>query len=120
MTRRPGQIPLLCGEDESATLLGLGSTTREETMTTTQVRSNDKSGPSVHDADMKLEVVVIPVSDVDRAKEFYENLGWRLDADRSVGDDFRLVQLTPPGSACSIQFGTNLTSAAPGSAKLCC
>ena len=65
--------------------------------------------------DMKLEVVVIPVSDVDRAKDFYAGLGWRLDADRS-GENFRLVQFTPPGSPSSIQFGTNLTSAAPGSA----
>jgi catechol 2,3-dioxygenase-like lactoylglutathione lyase family enzyme len=67
--------------------------------------------------DEKLEVVVIPVSDVDRAKEFYGGLGWRLDADRAVGDGFRIVQLTPPGSECSIQFGTGLTPAAPGSAQ---
>ncbi len=67
-------------------------------------------------ADMKLEVVVIPVSDVDRAKEFYARLGWRVDADLG-GDGFRLVQFTPPGSGCSIQFGTNLTSAVPGSAQ---
>ena len=67
--------------------------------------------------DEKLEVVVIPVSDVDRAKEFYGSLGWRLDADVARGDNFRLVQLTPPGSGCSIQFGTGLTSAAPGSAQ---
>jgi catechol 2,3-dioxygenase-like lactoylglutathione lyase family enzyme len=67
--------------------------------------------------DEKLEVVVIPVSDVDRAKEFYGNLGWRLDADRAVGDTFRIVQFTPPGSDTSIQFGTGLTSAAPGSAQ---
>jgi catechol 2,3-dioxygenase-like lactoylglutathione lyase family enzyme len=64
---------------------------------------------------MGLEVVVIPVSDVDRAKGFYSSLGWRLDADVATGDDFRLIQLTPPGSGCSVQFGTNLTSAAPGS-----
>jgi predicted enzyme related to lactoylglutathione lyase len=67
--------------------------------------------------DMKFEVAVIPVSDVDRAKEFYRQLGWRLDADVPVGDNFRIVQLTPPGSPCSIQFGTNMTSAAPGSAQ---
>lgn len=66
--------------------------------------------------DMKLEVVVIPVSDVDRAKEFYGSLGWRLDADVARGD-FRLIQFTPPGAGCSIQFGSNLTSAAPGSAQ---
>ena len=63
--------------------------------------------------DLKLEVVVIPVSDVDRAKEFYASLGWRLDADVAGGDNLRLIQFTPPGSDCAIQFGTNLTSAAP-------
>jgi catechol 2,3-dioxygenase-like lactoylglutathione lyase family enzyme len=67
--------------------------------------------------DMKLEVVVIPVSDVDRAKRFYADLGWRLDADFVVGTAFRGVQFTPPGSACSIHFGTGLTSAVPGSAQ---
>jgi catechol 2,3-dioxygenase-like lactoylglutathione lyase family enzyme len=67
--------------------------------------------------DEKLEVVVIPVADVDRAKEFYGSLGWRLDADVARGDNFRLVQFTPPGSGCSIQVGTGLTSAAPGSAQ---
>ena len=67
--------------------------------------------------DYKLEVVVIPVSDVDRAKEFYGSLGWRLDADIAAGDDVRVVQFTPPGSGCSVQFGTHLTSAAPGSAQ---
>ena len=67
--------------------------------------------------DMKLEVVVIPVSDVDRAKLFYGNLGWRLDADFVVGDAFRGVQFTPPGSSCSIHFGTGVTSAVPGSAR---
>jgi catechol 2,3-dioxygenase-like lactoylglutathione lyase family enzyme len=66
---------------------------------------------------MRLEVIVIPVSDVDRAKEFYERIGWRLDIDRSAGEDFRLVQFTPPGSSCSVHFGKNVTSAAPGSAK---
>jgi catechol 2,3-dioxygenase-like lactoylglutathione lyase family enzyme len=66
--------------------------------------------------DMKLEVIVIAVADVDRAKEFYGRLGWRLDADRT-GDGYRLIQFTPPGSGCSVQFGINLTSAAPGSAQ---
>src|SRR5215213_2666954 len=66
--------------------------------------------------DMKLEVVVIPVSDVKRAKRFYGDLGWRLDADFVVGDAF-LVQFTPPGSPCSIHFGTGLTPALPGSAR---
>jgi catechol 2,3-dioxygenase-like lactoylglutathione lyase family enzyme len=66
--------------------------------------------------DMRLEIVVLPVSDVDRAKEFYGGLGWRLDADFVVDDDFRVIQLTPPGSPCSIIFGTGVTDAAPGSA----
>jgi catechol 2,3-dioxygenase-like lactoylglutathione lyase family enzyme len=71
--------------------------------------------PKLPPMDMALEVVVIPVSDVDRAVRFYGGLGWRLDADIANGKDFRLVQLTPPGSACSIQFGKGVTSAAPGS-----
>jgi catechol 2,3-dioxygenase-like lactoylglutathione lyase family enzyme len=72
---------------------------------------------NVDSADMKLEIVVIPVSDVDRAKEFYGRLGWRLDADYSDGKGFRVNQFTPPGSQCSIIFGTNVTDAAPGSAR---
>lgn len=67
--------------------------------------------------DMKLEVVVIPVADVDRAKRFYSNLGWRLDGDYVAGDSFRGVQFTPPGSGCSIHIGKGITSAAPGSAQ---
>lgn len=67
--------------------------------------------------DMKLEAVVIPVSNVDRAKEFYANLGWRLDADFSFENGFRVVQFTPTGSGCSVQFGAKITSAAPGSAQ---
>jgi catechol 2,3-dioxygenase-like lactoylglutathione lyase family enzyme len=67
--------------------------------------------------DMKLEVVVIPVSDVDRAKRFYDDLGWRLDLDYTAGNDFRVIQFTPPGSGCSVIFGKNVTIAAPGSAK---
>ena len=66
--------------------------------------------------DTKLEVVLVPVSDVDKAKDFYQALGWRLDADFARSEDFRVVQLTPPGSQCSIIFGTGITSAAPGSA----
>jgi catechol 2,3-dioxygenase-like lactoylglutathione lyase family enzyme len=85
-------------------------------MSTDEIRSNEAAG-SVANVDMKLEVVVIPVSDADRAKEFYTRLGWRLDADRAAGSAFRLVQFTPPGSGSSIQFGVNLTSAAPGSAQ---
>ena len=65
--------------------------------------------------DMRLEVVVLPVADVDRAKDFYKELGWRLDADFTSGTDFRVVQLTPPGSPCSVIFGTGITNAVPGS-----
>jgi len=75
------------------------------------------AAPAARTVDLKLEVVVIPVADGDRAKRFYGELGWRLDADFVVGDAFRVVQLTPPGSPCSIHFGTGLTSAAPGSAR---
>jgi hypothetical protein len=71
----------------------------------------------VRTTDMKLEVVVIPVSDVDRAKEFCDSLGWRLDADFAAGDDYRGVQFTPPGSGYSVIFGKNVTAAAPGSAQ---
>ena len=67
--------------------------------------------------DMKVEVAVIPVSDVDRAKEFYTKLEWRLDNDDVMGNDFRVVQLTPPGSGCSISFGKGVTAAAPGSLR---
>jgi catechol 2,3-dioxygenase-like lactoylglutathione lyase family enzyme len=65
--------------------------------------------------DLKLEVVVLPVSDVDRALAFYSRMGWRLDVDVAPNDKFRVVQMTPPGSACSVTFGTGVTSAAPGS-----
>lgn len=86
-------------------------------MSTTKVSSSGAAGSdSVGRVDLKLEVVVIPVSDVDRAKDFYGRLGWRLDADFSFDNGFRVVQLTPPSSGCSIQFGKNMTSAAPGSA----
>jgi catechol 2,3-dioxygenase-like lactoylglutathione lyase family enzyme len=72
---------------------------------------------SVAPVDVKFEIVVIPVSDVDRAKEFYAKLGWRLDADYDNGKDFRVTQFTPPGSGCSVLFGRNVTAAAPGSAQ---
>ena len=86
-------------------------------MSTTAIRSKDATTDvRVGKVDMKLEVITIPVSDVDRAKEFYGGLGWRLDADFSKGDD-RVVQFTPPGSPCSVHFGRNLTSVAPGSAQ---
>jgi catechol 2,3-dioxygenase-like lactoylglutathione lyase family enzyme len=76
-------------------------------VTTEKVRSND----------MKLEIVVIPVSNVDRAKEFYAKLGWRLDAEFGGGDDYRIMQFTPPGSGCSVIFGKNVTPATPGTAQ---
>jgi catechol 2,3-dioxygenase-like lactoylglutathione lyase family enzyme len=84
---------------------------------TQEVRGHDNGVASFAKTDMKLEVVVIPVSDVERAKDFYTKLGWRLDADRSAGAGFRLIQFTPHGSSTSVQFGINLTSAAPGSAQ---
>ena len=83
---------------------------KDKTTTTAEA----KRAPTV---DFKLEVVVIPVSDVDRAKQFYANLGWRLDADFASGDDWRVIQFTPPGSPSSVIFGKNVTAAAPGSAQ---
>jgi catechol 2,3-dioxygenase-like lactoylglutathione lyase family enzyme len=87
-------------------------------MSTTRT-SNERATdtPTAATVDLKLEVVVIPVSDVDRAKRFYGSLGWRLDADFAFDNGFRVIQFTPPGSGCSVQFGTNITSAAPGSAQ---
>jgi catechol 2,3-dioxygenase-like lactoylglutathione lyase family enzyme len=86
-------------------------------MSSVDVSGEQSTGAApVEAGEFRLEVVVLPVSDVDRAKDFYASLGWRLDAD--IGrDDFRIVQFTPPGSGCSIQFGTNVTSAEPGSAQ---
>jgi catechol 2,3-dioxygenase-like lactoylglutathione lyase family enzyme len=87
-------------------------------MSTNVVRSKEAtSNPRVGTVDMKFEIVVIPVSDVDRAKEFYAKLGWRLDADYDSGKDFRVIQFTPLGSGCSIIFGKNVTPAAPGAAQ---
>jgi catechol 2,3-dioxygenase-like lactoylglutathione lyase family enzyme len=83
-------------------------------MSTNAVRGIDTG---VAPVDMKFEIVVIPVSDVNRAKEFYAKLGWRLDADYDTGKDFRIIQFTPPGSGCSVIFGKNVTAAAPGSAQ---
>jgi catechol 2,3-dioxygenase-like lactoylglutathione lyase family enzyme len=86
-------------------------------MMTNEVRSNGASHDvSIAKVAMKLEVIVIPVSDVDRAKKFYGDLGWRLDADFPFDNGFRVVQFTPPGSECSVQFGAGLTRAVPGSA----
>ena len=84
------------------------------------IQEQSKAGSKQADprrVDLKIEAIVIPVSDVDRSKSFYSSLGWRLDADFAVGDSFRVVQFTPPGSPASIHFGKGLTSAAPGSAQ---
>ena len=86
-------------------------------MNMTETRSDASATADEKHVDLKLEVVVIPVSDVDRAKEFYGRLGWRLDADFAFDNAFRVVQFTPPGSGCSIQFGSKITSATPGSAQ---
>jgi catechol 2,3-dioxygenase-like lactoylglutathione lyase family enzyme len=86
-------------------------------MSTTEVGNEDAGGAATaRGVDTNLEVIVLPVADVDRAKEFYGRLGWRLDADVSR-DDFRLIQYTPPGSGCSVQFGTSLISSSPGSVQ---
>jgi len=82
-----------------------------------EVRTNAAGGASVAKVDMKVEAIVISVSDVNRAKEFYQKLGWRLDADFGFDNGFRVVQFTPPGSGCSVQFGTKMTSAVPGSTQ---
>jgi catechol 2,3-dioxygenase-like lactoylglutathione lyase family enzyme len=93
-------------------------TTQGAGMSTTEVLSKDATeNARVARVDTKLEIVVIPVSDIDRAKEFYARLGWRLDADYDNGSDFRVIQFTPPGSGCSVIFGKNVTAAAPGSAQ---
>jgi catechol 2,3-dioxygenase-like lactoylglutathione lyase family enzyme len=87
-------------------------------MTTLEIDHDARANPSTsRSVDMKLEIVVIPVSDVDRAKAFYARLGWRLDADFASGDEWRVIQFTPPGSACSVIFGSNVTAAAPGSVR---
>ena len=85
-------------------------------MSATEVH-NASRGEAVGKVDMHLEVQVIPVSDVERSKAFYERLGWRLDDDVAPLDGLRIVQFTPPGSGCSVTFGTGLTTAAPGSAE---
>jgi catechol 2,3-dioxygenase-like lactoylglutathione lyase family enzyme len=86
-------------------------------MSSVDVSSQSAGTPPVKAGEFKLEVVVLPVSDVDRAKRFYESLGWKLDADVAHGEDFRIVEFTPPGSGCSIQFGTKIASGAPGSVQ---
>jgi catechol 2,3-dioxygenase-like lactoylglutathione lyase family enzyme len=90
----------------------------EAEMSSVHASSERETGsPPVKAGEVRLEVVVVPVSDVDRARRFYETLGWRLDADLAVDDGYRVVQLTPPGSACSIIFGKGVTSAVPGSTE---
>jgi catechol 2,3-dioxygenase-like lactoylglutathione lyase family enzyme len=86
-------------------------------MSTQEVPTNQSADQTSDVADLKLEALVIPVSDVDRSKAFYENLGWRLDADFAFDNGFRVVQFTPPGSPASVQFGTQITTAEPGSAQ---
>src|SRR4051795_7573198 len=86
-------------------------------MSTAEVRTDTSSPTVINEVDFKFEVVVIPVSDVDRAKQFYSNLGWRLDADFPFDNGFRVVQFTPPGSGFSVQFGAKMTTAVPGSAQ---
>ena len=86
-------------------------------MSMTEASSNSSGSANEKTVDLKLEVVVIPVSDVDRAKRFYEGLGWRVDADFRGAGDWRGVQVTPPGSPCSIHFGRGITTATPGSFK---
>jgi catechol 2,3-dioxygenase-like lactoylglutathione lyase family enzyme len=87
-------------------------------MSTTESTTRDASVPKVDTKlDLKFEVVVIPVADADRSKDYYERLGWRLDADFAFDNGFRVIQFTPPGSAASIQFGSKITAAAPGSAR---
>jgi catechol 2,3-dioxygenase-like lactoylglutathione lyase family enzyme len=86
-------------------------------ITASNIQPKPISGASVDRVDMKLEVVVIPVADVDRSKKFYTRLGWRLDADFPFDNGFRVVQFTPSGSGCSVQFGAKMTSAVPGSAQ---
>src|SRR4051795_6670396 len=86
-------------------------------MSTQAVTPGAMASPPVKAGESRLEVVVLPVSDVDRAKQFYESLGWRLDADVATSDHFRVVQLTPPGSPASVIFGTGVTDAVPGSVE---
>jgi catechol 2,3-dioxygenase-like lactoylglutathione lyase family enzyme len=90
-------------------------------MSANEASTNEATGvaraPKTARVPLKLEVVIIPVSDIDRSKTFYAKLGWRLDADFAFANGFRIVQFTPPGSACSVQFGSKITSAAPGSAQ---
>jgi catechol 2,3-dioxygenase-like lactoylglutathione lyase family enzyme len=100
--------------NELGATIGTGRPPKEVRMSTTQRQKSDGKTAN-KSVDLKLEVVVIPVADAERSKKFYAGLGWRLDADFSFDNGFRVVQFTPPGSLCSIQFGTKINSAAPGS-----
>jgi catechol 2,3-dioxygenase-like lactoylglutathione lyase family enzyme len=107
----------LHGAPEAANAEPIIITTTEIEMSNAEMLKEPAIETSRGTIDMKLEVVVIPVSDVDRAKRFYGDLGWRLDIDYTAADDFRVIQFTPPGSGCSVIFGKNVTAAAPGSAQ---
>jgi hypothetical protein len=106
-------VPL--GRDAVSTPCKEATMTQLDTELNTNLRSSNGSRERGEIVDMKLEVIVLPVSDVDRAKRFYLALGFRLDADYVAGEDFRVVQLTPPGSECSIIIGNGITAAVPGS-----
>src|SRR5690349_10033530 len=110
--------PVSCGPSTSDERLAGDVIQGGVSMSTIKDRTREAvENASVRTVDMKLEVIVLPVADVERAKAFYSGLGWRLDADFSFDNGFRVVQLTPPGSAASIQFGPHMTSAAPGSVQ---
>jgi catechol 2,3-dioxygenase-like lactoylglutathione lyase family enzyme len=98
-------------------LVGLMPARGNEMSQTSTSLEQEKTGASGMRVDMKLEVQIIPVSDVERSKQFYERLGWRFDADLARANGVRIVQFTPPGSGCSVMFGNGLTAAAPGSAE---
>src|SRR5215471_10084145 len=113
----PG-TPRVRGGRRSAMLVPRTERSMEVSVASTDASSSTSTQPpEAGTVDMKLEVVTLPVSDVDRAKSFYQSLGWRLDADIVVGDAFRVVQLTPTHSACSIAFGKGVTTGEPGSVK---
>src|SRR5262249_47432475 len=127
--RRVGSAARAAPLQRSAALDNTERAPRQNIAVTTQKRRGPMSDSSTaatlertasanaRTVDMKLEIVVIPVLDVDRATAFYASLGWRLDADFAAGDEFRVIQFTPPGSGCSVIFGKGVTAAAPGSAK---
>src|SRR3954467_3640156 len=111
----PGAVP---SPERRARIHSLTEVIMDTTELSTELASRPETRtPAAPTSDVKLEVVVIPVSDVDRAKSFYLKLGWRMDADFASGDGWRLVQLTPPGSPCSVMFGTDITRVVPGSGQ---